>query len=143
MRGPIFRAAVACMIVAAVFAARAGWEQTRPAEAQLSTGPDVDCPEISQAEAQAVLDADPSDPNNLDADDDGEACEDYDYGSGAGNEGCQLDDPVDASDPGGAANQYDDALMESGGPSEGPVPPKPDGGCPAEFPIARGGSCNR
>jgi hypothetical protein len=31
----------------------------------------------SQVAAQAELDRDPSDPSNLDADDDGEACEDY------------------------------------------------------------------
>ena len=40
----------------------------------------------SQAEAQAELDSDPSDPNNLDADNDGQACEDFTYdGSGAGS----------------------------------------------------------
>ena len=33
----------------------------------------------SQESAQATYDADPSDPNNLDADNDGQACEDYDY----------------------------------------------------------------
>jgi hypothetical protein len=33
----------------------------------------------SQKEAQAVLDGDPSDPNNLDADDDGMACDAYPY----------------------------------------------------------------
>lgn len=40
---------------------------------------DLNCDDFAtQAEAQATLDADPSgaDPNNLDADDDGEACED-------------------------------------------------------------------
>lgn len=37
---------------------------------------DLDCSDFStQAEAQAVLDADLSDPNNLDSDDDQEACE--------------------------------------------------------------------
>ena len=37
---------------------------------------DVDCPDFAtQAEAQAVFDRDPSDPNRLDADDDGVACE--------------------------------------------------------------------
>ena len=36
---------------------------------------DVDCPELSYEEAQAILAADPSDPNRLDADNDGEACE--------------------------------------------------------------------
>ena len=39
----------------------------------------------SQSEAQRELEKDRSDPNNLDADDDGQACEDFDYGAiGAG-----------------------------------------------------------
>ena len=38
----------------------------------------------SQAAAQREYERDRSDPNNLDADDDGQACEDFDYsGSGA------------------------------------------------------------
>lgn len=42
---------------------------------------DRDCDDFSsQAEAQAALDADPSDPERLDADDDGEACESSTYG---------------------------------------------------------------
>jgi hypothetical protein len=46
----------------------------------------------SQAAAQAELERDPSDPSNLDADDDGEACEVYDYGtSGGGGLGSDLD----------------------------------------------------
>ncbi len=36
---------------------------------------DVDCPELSYAEAQAILAEDPSDPNGLDDDNDGEACD--------------------------------------------------------------------
>ena len=41
------------------------------------SGADLDCADFTtQAEAQAVLDADPSDPNGLDADDEGIACED-------------------------------------------------------------------
>ncbi len=48
----------------------------------LSAGPasafDLNCEDFpSQAEAQAVYDANPSDPNNLDADDDGQACEEF------------------------------------------------------------------
>ena len=49
---------------------------------------DLNCDDFrSQAEAQREYDKDPqNDPNNLDADDDGEACEDFDYsGGGAGN----------------------------------------------------------
>lgn len=36
---------------------------------------DVNCDEVTQAEAQAILDEDPTDPNGLDADNDGIACE--------------------------------------------------------------------
>jgi hypothetical protein len=36
---------------------------------------DVDCDEVSDARAQGILDADRSDPNNLDTDNDGVACE--------------------------------------------------------------------
>lgn len=45
----------------------------------------------SREEAQAELESDPSDPSNLDADDDGRACEVYDYGDGGGGEGPDLD----------------------------------------------------
>jgi Excalibur calcium-binding domain len=41
---------------------------------------DLNCGDFAtQAEAQAVLVADPSDPNNLDGNDDGQACEDHTY----------------------------------------------------------------
>jgi hypothetical protein len=43
-----------------------------------SSGDDKDCADFaSQADAQAALDAEPSDPDNLDADDDGIACEQH------------------------------------------------------------------
>lgn len=42
---------------------------------------DRDCPDFaSQAEAQAAYDAVPGDPERLDADDDGQACEEHTYG---------------------------------------------------------------
>jgi hypothetical protein len=34
-------------------------------------------------------------------------------------------------------------LLEAGGPEEGPVPVKPGGGCPAEFPVERDDACYR
>ncbi len=41
---------------------------------------DLDCEDFaSQAQAQAVLAANPADPNRLDADDDGQACDDHVY----------------------------------------------------------------
>src|SRR5829696_7831565 len=46
---------------------------------------DTNCDDYAtQAAAQAALDADPSDPNNLDADDDMQACEDSGLPSGGG-----------------------------------------------------------
>ncbi|GAA4900588.1 excalibur calcium-binding domain-containing protein [Actinomycetospora succinea] len=56
---------------------------------------DRDCADFSsQAEAQAVLDDDPSDPERLDADDDGVACESFGYAD---------DSDDDASDDDAAA----------------------------------------
>ena len=54
---------------------------------------DLDCASFgSQEAAQAELESDPSDPNNLDADDDGRACETYPYSdSGGSGSGGDLD----------------------------------------------------
>jgi LPXTG-motif cell wall-anchored protein len=54
---------------------------------------DQDCGDFaSQAEAQAHLEADPSDPDNLDADDDGQACENFDYDTAGGGAAPQPGD---------------------------------------------------
>jgi len=54
----------------------------RSESSRTTSAPDRDCADFSsQAEAQAVLDDDPSDPERLDADDDGIACESYGYDS--------------------------------------------------------------
>jgi hypothetical protein len=48
----------------------------------LAQADQYDCASFgSQESAQAELERDPSDPSNLDPDDDGQACEDYDYGT--------------------------------------------------------------
>ena len=39
-------------------------------------------------------------------------------------------------------NRYGN-LLEAGGPSSGPLPLMPDGGCPREFPAMRDGACYR
>jgi hypothetical protein len=52
---------------------------------------EFDCASFdSQEEAQAELESDPDDPSNLDADNDGVACEVFDFGDGGG-EGPDLD----------------------------------------------------
>src|SRR5215217_306363 len=49
-----------------------------PPNEPLTSTEDLDCASFAtQQEAQAELERDPSDPNNLDADNDGEACETY------------------------------------------------------------------
>ena len=57
---------------------------------------DLDCADFaSQAEAQAEFDRDPSDPNRLDADNDGMACEDYPYDGGPADDQYSPETPVD------------------------------------------------
>lgn len=152
----LLKAAVIMLILACGFTGRMAWEfmaepQSTIRTAQAQTG-DRDCPDFSsQAEAQAVFDADPSDPERLDADDDGQACETFDYGTGGDN---GNDDS--SGDNGAAEDQYDnddgtttpptkdkgnDGLMNAGGPEDGPVPVMPGGGCPEEYPVERDDGC--
>jgi len=106
----------------------------------------------SQAAAQRVLDRDPSDPNILDADDDGEACESYDYGDGGGSGGgngeldcadfatqeeAQAEYDRDTSDPYGLDADSDGIACEEltgddGGDDGGggPSNPNPEGTTP-------------
>lgn len=59
-----------------------------PVQGAVSPGGDLDCEDFaSQQEAQAAYNQDTSDPNGLDADDDGLACEDFDYTNGVGATG--------------------------------------------------------
>jgi LPXTG-motif cell wall-anchored protein len=58
------------------------------APAALAQAGDQDCADFSsQAAAQAHLQADPSDPDRLDADNDGVACEGFNYSVGAASGG--------------------------------------------------------
>lgn len=91
-----------------------------------SNGTDLDCDDFStQQEAQAALDADPSDPNNIDQDGNGNPCEDANLPNGSG----------------GSAQQADD-LLNAGGPTLGPVPIMPGGRCPEEYPVKRDDACH-
>ena len=40
-----------------------------------------------------------------------------------------------------AASPQRDPLMDAGGPTAGPVPLMPGGGCPEEYPVQRRGAC--
>ena len=128
----VLGAMIVAALILAVFSARLAWETTTPAEAQ-SAGDPFDCADFdTQEEAQAEYDSDPSDPSGLDADSDGIACEELGDGGSGGTDG--------------SSTQYQyggGSLMDSGGPSDGAVPVMPGGGCPEEFPTARGGACYR
>ncbi len=124
---------------------------TTPAYAQQNDDPcqGSDCEDFnSQVEAQAELDADPTDPNVLDEDNDGDACETFDYGDtgttddDSGNGAFQQQyENDDGSDVDRLRRNRD--LMESGGPTHGPVSTLPDGSCLPEYPIKRNSFCYR
>jgi hypothetical protein len=146
---------VVVLVLAAGFAARLAYEQTtRPAQAQDGDpSADLDCADFdSQADAQAELRSDPSDPNALDEDDgadDGIACGDYPYDDPATDEiqvpeGIQRpgsqQDPRPQPDP-RRSQQERERMPESGGLPGGALPVKPDGSCPAEFPVRHNNIC--
>ncbi len=106
------------------------------------------------------------DPHGLDKDDNGLACDgegeetgssSQDLGeSGSGDEQYEEDSETDETkyeqvqySESTTSEEYqytseDDSgnvLMEAGGPNAGPAPKMPNGGCPDEFPVERGGSC--
>jgi hypothetical protein len=130
-----------------------------------------DCDDFrSQAEAQAALREDPSDPDVLDEDegpDDGIACETTDYddptrdetpvAAAIGDGGSASPAPTTTSSPaptttsspapsdtGASQDQYDDGdMLNSGASGPGPVLTLPDGSCIPAYPDKRNGCCYR
>ena len=111
----------------------------------------LDCVSFgSQESAQTELERDPSDPNNLDPDGNGQACEDYSYGTTTSPAPRSADE---GNDTGASQQQYDNDdgsdvvrpgdLMKSGGPTRGPILTMPNGSCIPEYPIKRNGYCYR
>lgn len=115
-----------------------------------------DCDDYrSQAEAQAALRDDPSDPNVLDEDegrDDGIACETTSYddptrdetpvAAAIQNGGSASPDP---SDDGGNQRtpRRNRDMLDSGASGPGPVLTLPDGSCIPDYPVKRNGYCHR
>jgi hypothetical protein len=121
----------------------------------------------SQAEAQAELRRNPSDPNGLDEDDgpdDGIACETYPYTNpdrdevavvaaiGGGTTPATTTPTATATaTPTATATATPtatattpaatDELFNAGGAADGPVPLMPDGSCPSEYPVKQNGAC--
>ena len=137
---------VALLVLACGFTLRMAWEEiadpTTPAFAQTDQ---YDCESFgSQQSAQAELERDLSDPNDLDPDADGIACEEYDYGGRGGGSS-----PTARASSGATTAAHDQyhkdlgsrTLFDAGGPAGGPAPPMPDGSCPPEFPSKQNGVC--
>ena len=142
---------IIALVLASGFTLRVAWEElanpTTPAFAQTDQ---YDCASFgSQESAQAELERNPDDPSNLDSDQDGQACEDYDYGvDGGGSTSsatASASATVDQYSSAAATDQYEQgvaaSLFDSGGPASGAVPLMPGGSCPAEFPTELDGAC--
>jgi hypothetical protein len=143
------------VMAAGAFVARMTWEFVPRASAQ----EDLDCSDFdSQAAAQEELERALTDPNGLDPDADGEACEEYTYPDDETTtqfETTQYE--TTRSIPAETTTQYqppppvtvaettvdEPPLFVSGGPEDGPVPAIPGGGCPPEYPLKENGGCWR
>ena len=146
----MLRMLVVLLVIVAGIVARISYEQMNtPVYAQDDdprTG--LDCDDYnSQAEAQAALRQDPSDPNVLDEDegpDDGIACETTEYADPTRDE-----IPVaaavgnDGTVPPTTTARPNRDLLNAGGPTNGPVPLMPNGSCPVEYPLQQNGLCYR
>jgi hypothetical protein len=118
---------------------------TTPAQAQEDL---YDCENFTyQEEAQAVFDADRSDPYRLDEDpgpDDGIACETLPHRPVDGGGGpTTIPEPTSSPLPTTPSPPPEPTLLDGGGPENGTAPLMPEGGCPVEYPVKRDGLCYR
>ena len=134
---------VVVLVLVAGFTLRSSWEELAHPDTAAQAQEDLyDCQSFgSQESAQAELERDLSDPYNLDPDADGQACEDYNYGSGSTASATATSSPTSTASPTPSSDQYNDELFNAGGPKSGPAPLMPDGSCPSEFPIEQSGAC--
>ena len=147
------------LVLVAGFVLRGTYEQiVYPSKPAVAQADQYDCASFgSQESAQVELDSDPSDPNNLDSDGNGIACDDYPYGtSGSVSPSTTAPSSAPVGNPSASAPPSSNAsaspkpqppqksrnLFASGGPTNGPVPLMADGGCPPEFPTKRNGLCH-
>ena len=140
------------LVLLAGLVSRVTYEQlvfpSKPAAAQANL---YDCASFgSQQSAQAELERDPSDPNNLDPDGNGRACDDNSSSgaSSASPSSVTPSSPTPSSPSPSTPSpspqprpQGDRNLLDAGGPTSGPVPLMADGDCPVEFSIERDGLC--
>lgn len=137
------RIAVVVLVFAVGFTARLTFEElANPRSMAFAQEDQYDCASFgSQESAQAELDRDPSDPNNLDENGDGTACENYDYGVGDGSAaGDQYDDDTGGEITVGPQGS-DNRTPKTGGPPPPDAFPLMDSGnCPTPL-VKRDGAC--
>jgi len=144
------RLLVVGLVLLAGLVSRVTYEQliypTAPAAAQADQ---YDCASFgSQQSAQAELERHPNDPNNLDTDGNGRACDDYDYSTSTSQSSPLPSSPSPSSPSPSSPSpspkprpQGDRNLLDAGGPTNGPAPLMPDGTCPPEFPTKQQNLC--
>jgi hypothetical protein len=94
-----------------------------------------------QAYVQGLLDQGVPGASRLDPDGNGIACDELQSAGGGQPASAGRASPQPSVDRGSQLlNRYGN-LLEAGGPTSGPVPLMPDGGCPREFPTMRDGAC--
>jgi hypothetical protein len=103
---------------------------------------------ILQAVAQAALDQGLPDSSGLDPDGNGIACDEFlaeannpPPQGGSSQQGGPPQQPQNQPQPQPQSERPRSDLMQAGGPSAGPVPPMPGGGCPREYPAEDNGAC--
>ena len=94
-----------------------------------------------QAYVQGLLDEGVPGASRLDPDGNGIACDELQSAGGGqvASAGSAAPEPsIDSGSP--LLDRYGN-LLQAGGPTSGPLPLMPDGGCPREFPTMREGAC--
>jgi hypothetical protein len=109
-------------------------QQASPAERQFVQA-------FVQAFVQGLLDQGVPGASRLDPDGNGIACDELLSAGGGQPASAGRASPQPSVDRGSQLlNRYGN-LLEAGGPTSGPLPLMPDGGCPREFPTMREGLC--
>jgi|SRR5215211_2361983 len=166
MRRMALRLLVVGFVLTSGFTLWLAWEQqanpTTPAYAQTDR---YDCEDLTyQEDAQAIYNQDPSDPNGLDENDDGVACESLPPRPDGGTTtpttttttpttttappttpapSTTSPPPTVTPLPSPTPDPDPRRTFNSGGPVRGPVPLMPGGGCPEEYPVERSDACYR
>jgi hypothetical protein len=94
-----------------------------------------------QAYVQGLLDEGVPGASRLDPDGNGVACDELRSAGGGQPAGAGSVSPQPQVSGGSPLLDRYGNLLDAGGPTSGPLPLMPDGGCPREFPTMRDGAC--